>query len=492
MKLWHRFVRPLLQREDAQALPVVGLFMVVLLGMAGLAVDVGHAYLCQRELQASCDAAALAGATVIPTSTSTSAVYAVANSYGSSPGNKNVYGNMTNITMVAGYPVLKCLSSMQTQGISCVGYLPYNSIQVKQQALITTYFARLFGKPTMVIAASSTAAKGGGSSRPYNIAIMLDTTLSMLLYDADCGATQMACSLSGVQVLLHYLDPCGRSQATCTITAGNSANSVVRVSLFTFPQVTYPTVGYDSDCGSSTPTAWFYTFPPIGGTSYSPGTASSSTTYRVVDFRSDYRVSDTATVLNSSSSLTMAAGGVSGCAGMGVPANAGIYGTYYAPTIYAAQAALVQAQAANPGSQNVLIILGDGDANSPHLNGSYTVLGPGSTLSGTYPSWIGECGQAIDAAQFATAQGTTVYSVAYGSPPTGCVTDLLGGTHQNITPCNEMAQLASHYWDFFSDFKQSGSGSTCTAAQTMVALNDIFLQIAGDLTVARLIPDNTT
>ncbi len=490
MKLWRHHLRLFFRREDAQALPIVGLFMVVLLGMAGMAVDVGHAYLCQRELQASCDAAALAGAAVIPTSTSASAVYAVANSYSSTPGNKNVYANMTNISMVPGYPVLKCLSTMQTQGISCVGYLPYNSIQVKQQAVIATYFAKLFGKPTMVIAASSTAAKGGGSSRPYNIAIMLDTTLSMLNYDADCGATQMACVLSGVQVLLHYLDPCGTSQVTCTFTAGNAANSVVRVGLFTFPQVTMSTVGYDSDCGSSTPTAYMYTFPPAGGTSYIP----SGTTYRVVDFHSDYRVSDTATTLNASSALTLAAGGVTGCSGMGVPWNAGVFGTYYAPTIYAAQAALLQEQIANPGSQNVLIILGDGDANSPHFNpgNGATIFGPGSTASGAYPSWIGECGQAIDAAQFATAQGTTVYSVAYGSPPAGCITDILGGTHPNISPCNEMALIASHYWDFFSDFKQTGSASTCTAAQTMVALNDIFLQIAGDLTVARLIPDNTT
>ena len=38
-------------------------FVVVLfLGMAGLTIDLGHAYVCHRELQASTDAATLAGA----------------------------------------------------------------------------------------------------------------------------------------------------------------------------------------------------------------------------------------------------------------------------------------------------------------------------------------------------------------------------------------------------------------------------------------------
>jgi len=302
----------------------------------------------------------------------------------------------------------------------------------------------------------------------------------------------MQCGLAGVRVLLQHLDPCGTSQVVCTITAGNATNSVARVSIFTFPQMTYPTVGYNSDCGSSTPTATTYTFPAAGATSYIPGNSASSTTYRVTEFLSDYRLSDTATSLYNGSLLTIAAGGVNGCSGMGAPANAGNYGTYYAATIYAAQAALTQAKTANPGSQNVLIIVGDGDANAPHTNGQYTVMGAGATANGKYPSWLGECGQAITAAKAATAAGTTVYSVAYGSPSVGCTTDVGMGDYANVQPCNEMAQIASHWWDFFSDYKQTGSASTCVAAQSEVALSDIFLQIAGDLTEARLISDGAT
>ena len=483
--LW---LRRLLREETAQILPVSAILMVALLGMTGIVVDFGNVYLCHRELQQSSDAAALAGAEVLPTSLTTVAVQATAINYSSLPGAQNTYRNLPNVTMAGGYPFLECVTTLRAQGISCVGPLPYNAVQVRQQAVVPMYFGKLFGKPTMTITTTSTAVKGGASSRPYNVAVLIDTTLSMNFYDGDCGSTQITCALSGFQILMQHLDPCQRGQGTCVVTAGNAANSVVRASLFTLPQVTSSTVNLDSSCSSNPPTATTYTFPAAGAGAYSPST----TTYRVLDFHSDYRVSDTATQLNALSQLTNAAGGVQGCAGMSPPANAGNYGTYYAAAIYAAQSALIQARTANPGSENILIVLSDGDANAPHTNGPYLVMGPGSDNSGLYPSWSGECGQAVDAANFATAQGTTVYTVAYGSPSTGCTTDVNAGTHPNISPCNTMAYMASHAWTFFSDYKQTGSASTCIAAQSMTSLSDIFLQIAGDLTVARLISNDTT
>ena len=490
MRLLRR-LRLLLTSESGQVIPFAAVIMVSMLGIVGIVVDFGNVYICHRELQQASDAAALAGAIMIPTSGSAYAVQQNAINYSATINGQNAYKNLPNVSMVSGYPVLKCLSSMQAVGISCVGLLPYNAIQVVQQAAVPMYFGKLFGKPTMTITATSTAAKGGASSRPYNVAILLDTTLSMNFYDADCGATQMACSLTGVRELLALMDPCGRSTSTCNIVAGNSANPVVRVSLFTWPQVTTSTVGLDSACGSSTPNATEYTFPPAGAGAYSP----TGSTYQIVPFQSDYRIADTATVLNSASQLAIAAGGATSCSsGMGVPNGAGYFGTYIAATIYAAQSALVQQRAANPGTENVMIVLSDGDSNAPHNNPYYgnTIMGPGSTASGIYPSWNGECGQAISAAKFASGQGTTVYTVAYGSPASGCSTDVNAGLYPNVSPCDTLAYMASNSWNFFSDYRQTGSGSTCVAAQTVVSLSDIFLQIAGDLTVARLIPNNTT
>jgi hypothetical protein len=219
----------------------------------------------------------------------------------------------------------------------------------------------------------------------------------------------------------------------------------------------------------------------------------------VLDFQSDYRTSDTATTLYASSFLTAAAGGVAGCTGMAPPHNVTYLNTYYAPPMYAAQAALIHEQTAFPGSQNVMIIVGDGDANTPQTSGSTVIMPSPATSNGRYPSWLGECGQAVTAAQSFT--NTIVYTVAYGSPSSGgCVTDQDAAfsphantsSTPNIQPCNEMAMMATHSWDFFSDYQQSGSTSTCVAAQVETALSDIFLQIAGDLTEARLISDGAT
>ncbi len=57
----------------------------------------------------------------------------------------------------------------------------------------------------------------------------------------------------------------------------------------------------------------------------------------------------------------MIAAGGAGCTGITAP---GGEGTYYAQVIYAAQAALVAQQTANPGSQNAMIILSDGNATA--------------------------------------------------------------------------------------------------------------------------------
>jgi hypothetical protein len=261
---------------------------------------------------------------------------------------------------------------------------------------------------------------------------------------------------------------------------------VDRVALFGFPNVTTATAPYDYDCSSSNPTPEPYTFPPAGAATYTP-LGSPAATYEIVGFSSDYKVSDTAGSLNIASNYVKAAGGKSGCTPM---ANPGGEGTYYAGAIYAAQSALVATQSANPGSQNVIIIISDGDASSSDM-------GSASTTTGTYPSTKKQCHQAITAAQnAATANAfgngaipTRVYSVAYGATSSGCSTD----TSPTITPCQTMQGIASGPQNFYSDYTATGGSSSCiSASQPTSNLNQIFLDIAGDLTVARLIPNGTT
>jgi len=345
--------------------------------------------------------------------------------------------------------------------------------------------------------------------------------------------------MSGVQILLQSLSPCATSLASCTITNGVAASSVDRVALFTFPDVSTTTTAQDTTCTtavpsptsanrywstveygdtinfvmpmsttgatpvtpwSSLPDAMAYSFPTPGAVSYVPSQSDYATypmtlgtaTYQITNFLSDYRTSTKATALNPNSALVQAAGGVIGCGSMTAPNYDGVYGTYYAGVLYAAQSALVKEQAANPGSGNVIIIVSDGDSTAPQTNGSNTVMGSPATGNGQYPSWIGQCGQAIVAAQYATSQGTLVYSVAYGSEPTGCSSDVNAGSYPNITPCTTMQDMASAPQYFYSDYHQSGSASVCVSGQPVTSLSAIFSSISAELTTARLIPNNTT
>ncbi|KAF5033736.1 putative Flp pilus-assembly TadE/G-like protein [anaerobic digester metagenome] len=62
-----RLVKKFIRNEDGQALPLVALLMVVLMGFAALVIDVGRIYNVKSEMQKAADAAALAGAQELPT-----------------------------------------------------------------------------------------------------------------------------------------------------------------------------------------------------------------------------------------------------------------------------------------------------------------------------------------------------------------------------------------------------------------------------------------
>ena len=114
--------------------------IVALAGVGAVAVDVGYAVNAQRQLQASADAAALAGARDIGSTTNDPRQ--TATSYSAVAGNKNAPSNI-NVTMASGYPALKCFTSI---GVTCVsgksGVPSANGIQVKQQASVPTFFGR--------------------------------------------------------------------------------------------------------------------------------------------------------------------------------------------------------------------------------------------------------------------------------------------------------------------------------------------------------------
>jgi Flp pilus assembly protein TadG len=488
----------LCSNQRGQVLPWTGFMLISMLGMAALAIDFGRAYIAYHQLQSATDAAALAGAEQLPNSTAST----YANNYSAGSGDLNTYAWMSGVSVTV---TPKCLSSLSSIGMSCIAPANANALQVLESYNVPTYFARLFGINSIPVATKSTASMRGSTSIPYNVVIILDSTQSMNDTDSDsqCSTTRISCALSGIQTLLQDMAPCSSRLTACgsvttgTLGAGNVSNPVDVVSLFTFPNVTTATVADDYNC--SVPTVpGEYQFPVSTNTTYAPpgpaanyilgsggtGDASYSSTYQVVGFSSDYRTSDYASGLNTSSNLVQSVGGESGCAG--IIAKGG-EGTFYAGVIYAAQAALDAEKAARgTATQNVIILISDGDATSSNTQMGNTT--GGATSGGTYPSWNNECAQAVTAATFAASKGTRIYSVAYGAEATGCSTD-----SPSTTPCQTMEGIASSSGYFYSDYTAKGGSSSCvSSSQPTTNLNQIFTDIANDFTAARLVPNGTT
>src|SRR3954453_15289311 len=107
--------------ESGQPIVLSAVWMLFLLGMAGLVIDVGSWYRAQRNLQSDADAAALAGAQELPADTAAAGVqaktYALKNGY-----------------------------TLTDSGISYSGVtVPNDSITIKVKAPAPTYFTKLFG-----------------------------------------------------------------------------------------------------------------------------------------------------------------------------------------------------------------------------------------------------------------------------------------------------------------------------------------------------------
>jgi Flp pilus assembly protein TadG len=513
-------VRKVLKDERGQILPIVALLMTALLGMAGLVTDVGHAYVVRGELQNSANAAALAASGFVYDSSTTSVnATSMANQFNASSGGNNTVPNVGTVNTLV---QTRCVNILMPTGQTCSTSSTANAVVVTNSTTVKTLFMALFGVKTLSVSATATASMQG-NALPWNVAIILDGTASMVSNtDSNCipgsssSLSRLQCSLDGIQTFLGSTNPCPPGDSTCA-TGGK-----LLVSLFVFPNVTTGTVADDYGCNGTIPTHEPYTLPVASATSYTPlkySTSSTShgittitsswtATYQAVPFGSDYWSSGG---ISKTSDLAKAVGGVSGCKALNTD---GGEGTYYAGAIYAAQAALVAAQVNNPGSNNAMILLSDGEASASSSQMAPPAATTGNGLSaltttGVYPSAVDECQQAIVAAQQATLAGTRVYAVAYGSESSGCTTSS-GGTDSKIvtlpatlnatysmsgsnalTPCITMENIASSLQYFYSDANQSNSNSTCQDnAHPVSYLSQIFQAISGDFTTPRLIPNN--
>lgn len=415
-------------RDDAgQTLVLVGVSIIMLLGLAAFAIDVGAVLNAHRQLQASTDAAATAAAQELSTQTRAN-VTAKAVQYSGQSGQKNVYANLGGVSITTAF---KCLTSVGMT-TPCTNTATANAVTVTSTAAYPLFFARVLGFSTMNISATATATMKSGAMPPLDVIIVLDTTGSM-------SGTPLTQAKAGIRTLLGTLWPCAPDIPTC----GGGDPVIDQAGLFVFPGVTNATsVGREYDCSSSPD-------PVIANYSASP-------IYEIIPMTNDYRTSTTA-ALNTNSNYVKAVDGRSGCSG----AEAiGGFGSYFANAITQAQAKLASSGRANV--QNVIIFVSDGEANQ------YTG-GPANP-----------CRQAITAAQAAKAAGTWVYSIRYygGSDSAVCAND-----SPSITAKATMQQINSDYPSIDTGkFFNSPSGSSLVAT---------FQKIGVDLTTTRMVDDST-
>jgi Flp pilus assembly protein TadG len=431
--------------ETGQVIVFALLAMVALIAMVGFAVDVGHAYLVQRQLQSGVDAAALAGAQHLPVQAE---VTQVAQEYGPSPGRKNAVTSVDNaqttVTMKCIQGVPGCSSQFGT----------YNAVNVKASSDVPTIFARVIGIDKLTVNASATACSPC-SAKDLDIMLVLDRTGSMCQRSdgsSDSPAcTDLANAKEGIRTFLSFMDP-----------------NLDHVGLSVFP----PAYSANNRCATPTDAGERYGYDrwypswTTGPANQTPGL------YAIASLEDDYLVPNGSggwdLASTSQSQLINFVG--SSPQSPGCIRSAGT--TAYANAIDEAQHEL---DVRGRGQvQDVIVFLSDGAANTtPRWVPSYV----------NSAQWRDRpCGSGVEAARMAKQRGTIIYSIGYDLNGQGTDYEACrrpnGSLEGGITAWDAIRSIASEPDNFYN---KPDPGQ----------LNTIFTRIAADLQrpAARLIDD---
>jgi Flp pilus assembly protein TadG len=346
--------------ERGQVFAFTLVCMVVLIAIVGFAVDVGHAYLVQRQLQSSVDAAALAGAQELPDPTMAEQA---ARTYG--PNAKNPAQSTDNVDTKVEVRCVKSAPGCSNQ------FNTYNAVKVTATSDVSTVFARVIGVDSLNVHATATACSPC-SSKPLDIMVVLDRTGSM----CDVGGPNGTCrdeqnAIDGMKTFLGYMDP-----------------ALDEVGLAVFP----PAANKSAICAQPTANTKRYGYDAFWPEWETPPRGESPGTYLMQSPVFDYLVkSNGGWVLNGNSQLIQR---MDQCI---KPAGT----TSYSNAIIEAQNELDIHGRGNV--QDVIIFLSDGAANTtPRYLPPY--LEP----------WRGKpCQAGIHAAEQAKSGGTIVYTIGY-------------------------------------------------------------------------------
>ena len=239
------FLLRLMKHDDGAIIAWSILLIPLMLGVAGLVVDVGYMYLCQRELQISTDAAAMAAAAQLPnpTAASTSGL-----NFGAQPGKLNAYPNLNKPLAVTDTVTTVTPGCVSFPGsLDCAGAIKANAVQVRQTTTVPTFFIRALAAlginslKSVNLSAVSTAVMQGSNRAPttWRSSWIQPRRWNRPDGGSNCTGTKVQCAEQGAQILLSELDPCLSGVSNCgAATNGNVTNAVDEVSLFTFPAQT--------------------------------------------------------------------------------------------------------------------------------------------------------------------------------------------------------------------------------------------------------------
>ncbi len=242
--------------ERGQTLPLVIVFLTCMLLFAGLVIDFGQAYRTRIQLQASADAASLAGAAIFPdTANASSTAY----NYSSRNGAKNQIPNVPNVAVTV---QTKCSKTLP-------GCLVANTVVVDETAHVKTTFLHLLGIDDIPVSVHATACSPCNAV-PLDVQFVVDRTGSMCEdgngVDQHPSCPDMTNAKAGMMAFLGEMD-----------------SSIDRVGLTVFP----PAASISKKCNVAS------------SSSYN----SQSAPYVIVPLSTDYKAPGPTGAINSASNL---------------------------------------------------------------------------------------------------------------------------------------------------------------------------------------------
>ena len=482
--------RRIYQEQDGQALYLVGALILlgVLLGVAALSIDIGYALHGQRELQASADAAAAAGALDLPGNSGNATTDATtAETEAGTAAGDNTPKDLYNVQVTA--KLVKCwnpCSSGQTTNcvpnVSAVPPCNYydaatgttvasnNVMIVQETAKSPTFFARVFGINAVNLQATAVAMEKGLAPLPINIFMVTDTTASMQSQDPpvcqhgqtqNCAPSGTIAKCSGMAAadwpfsVSTTREDCAKWGIRTLLTGLN--NNVQNVGLIAFPPVNPSSDGAEYNCWSPQWSQGGSSCTPKSGTTGVVPYDCPASDFVVVNLTNNYLNSSGDLATNSNLVGAVSWNGPKTCStvhyGLQDP---GGESTRYGEAITEAQTVLLE----TPKVASAIIVLGDGTVNT-----------------GNSP-----CSAAVNAATAATNAGIAVYAVGYAIPSGSC--------GQGYTYCQVMRDIASNSKNFYSDAESAADGCPSTANAGLTDLGSIFKGLSERFGTTWMLPSN--